>query len=67
MLGGVLGAAGFVLAVLGVVRGALVQGAAHLSSDYPILLAGLMLGIGTTLYVIGQVLERLLKDSPDDT
>jgi hypothetical protein len=33
----------------------------HLSSDYAVLLAGLMLGVGTALYVIGQMLERLLK------
>jgi hypothetical protein len=61
VLGGVLGTAGFVLAVLGLVRGA-----PHLYSDYPLLLAGVMLGIGTVIYLIGQVLERLLEDAPDD-
>ena len=30
------------------------------------LLDGLALGAGTALYVIGQMLERLLKDAPDD-
>jgi uncharacterized protein YneF (UPF0154 family) len=29
------------------------------------LLAGLMLGVGTTVYVVGQILERRLKDTPD--
>jgi hypothetical protein len=33
---------------------------------YAVLLAGLMLGVGTALHVIGQMLERVLKDAPDD-
>lgn len=59
MLGGVLGAAGFVLAVLGLVRGP------HLSSNTRSC-SPAMLGVGIAHYVSGQMLERLLKDTPDD-
>jgi membrane-bound ClpP family serine protease len=61
VLGGVLGAAGMALAVFGVARGA--SGAA---SEYSIAIAAVTLTIGTALYIIGQALERLLGDEPDE-
>ncbi|MGA8717527.1 MAG: hypothetical protein WB557_05945, partial [Solirubrobacteraceae bacterium] len=54
-------AAGFVPAVLGLVRVA-----PYLSSATRSCSPGLTLGARTALYVIGQMLERLLKDTPDD-
>jgi hypothetical protein len=59
-LGGALGAAGMALAVFGVA-----SGASGLASEYSIAIAAVTLGLGTALYIIGQVLERLLDDEPD--
>jgi hypothetical protein len=60
VLGAVLGAAGMALAVFGVARGA--SGSA---SEYSIAIAAVTLVLGTALYIIGQALERLLDDEPD--
>ena len=62
VLGGVMGAAGLALVVLAVARVA--SGSA---SEYLIAIAAVTLVIGTTLYIIGQSLERLLDDQPDET
>jgi uncharacterized membrane protein len=60
-LGGVLGVVGLGLVVFSVARG--LSGAV---SDYSIGIAAVMLVIGAALCVIGQALERLLDDAPDD-
>jgi hypothetical protein len=59
VLGGVLGGSGFVLAVL-----TLLRGDAH--GGYLILIAAVLLAVGTAVYFIGQAVDRLLQDAPDD-
>jgi membrane-bound ClpP family serine protease len=61
-LGGVLGVAGMVLAVYGVARGP-----SGTTGEYSIAIAAFTLVIGAALYIIGQTLERLLADEPDET
>ena len=60
-LGGVLGAIGLPLVGL-----ALAAGPKPGARDYELVGAGMALAIGTALYVIGQVLERLLDDDSED-
>jgi hypothetical protein len=57
----VLGASGLVLVGFAVLRGA-TRGI----GDYTIVIAGVTLVIGTALYALGQVLQRLLEDRGDD-
>ena len=60
-LGGVLGSIGLLLVGL-----ALAAGPNPGAGDYELVGAGVALVIGTALYVIGQVLERLLDDDSED-
>ena len=60
-LGGVLGSIGLLLVGL-----ALAAGPKPGARDYELVGAGMALAIGTALYVIGQVLQRLLDDAPED-
>ena len=60
-LAGVLGAVGVALVVFAVAHGSHGQAA-----EYSIAVAAVTLVIGTTLYILGQVLERLLEGEPDD-
>jgi hypothetical protein len=60
-LGGVLGSIGLLLVGL-----ALAVGPNPGAGDYELVGAGVALVIGTALYVIGQVLQRLLDDDPED-
>ena len=60
-LGGVLGSIGLLLVGL-----ALAAGPKPGTRDYELVGAGVALAIGTALYVIGQVLQRLLDDDPED-
>jgi hypothetical protein len=62
VLGGLLGATGIVLVAFGVARGA-----SRTAGEYSIGIAAVALLIGTVLYIIGQVLERLLDDEHDET
>ena len=60
-LGGVLGSIGLLLVGL-----ALAAGPNPGAGDYELVGAGVALVIGTALYVIGQVLQRLLDDDSED-
>ena len=60
VLGGLLGAAGMLLVVLAIVRGA-----SATAGKYSIAIAALTVANGTVLYTLGQALERLLDDEHD--
>ena len=60
VLGGLLGAAGIALVVF-----AAVSGFGRDASKYALLGAGVAFAIGTTLYGLGHVLERLLDEEPE--
>lgn len=60
-LAGVLGATGVPVVALAIARGARGQ-----VSEYAIVLAAVLLGIGIVLYALGQALQRMLEDGPDD-
>jgi len=62
VLGGVLGACGIPLVAL-----AIVTGPSRGTSKQALVIAALALVIGTALYGLGQVFERLLDDAPEDT
>jgi hypothetical protein len=61
VLGGVLGAAGMALVLFTVARGA-----SGSRSEYSIGIAAVTLVLGTALCVIGQALEHVLDDEPDE-
>jgi hypothetical protein len=61
VLGGILGAAGVPLVVFAIVSGPTVGSR---ESTLEIALALLIIGVG--LYGLGQALERLLKEGPDE-
>jgi hypothetical protein len=61
VLGGVLGACGIPLAAL-----AIVTGPSRGAGKHALLIAAIALVIGTALYGLGQALERLLDDGPDE-
>jgi hypothetical protein len=60
VLGGLLGAAGIPLVVF-----AVTSGLERAASKYALLGAGIALAIGTALYALGHVLERLLDEEPE--
>ena len=60
-LGGVLGSIGLLLVGL-----ALAARPKTGARDYELVGAGVALAIGTVLFVVGQVLERLLDDDSED-
>ncbi len=62
MLGGVPGAAGVPLVAF-----AIVSGPSGSASEQALLIAAIVLLLGTALFGFGQALDRLLDDGPDDT
>ena len=61
VLGGVLGAAGIPLAAL-----ALTSGRTGSTEEGLLVIASVLLIVGAGLYTLGQALERLLDDGPED-
>ena len=61
VLGGILGACGIPVAAL-----AIVTGPSRGAGKHALVIAAIALVIGTALYGLGQALERLLDDGPDD-
>jgi predicted branched-subunit amino acid permease len=60
VLGGVLAAASIPLAAF-----AIAAGPDHPAGEYSLLIATVALVLGTALYAIGQLLERMLDEEPD--
>jgi hypothetical protein len=61
VLGGVLGACGIPLVALSIA-----SGPSRSSGQHALLIAALALVIGAALFIIGQTLERMLADGPQD-